>query len=231
MRDRLTKVIAGMREFALRFSLPRRTPAIRNTADLRRFVSTRAAFVAQKTLYGYVKTRMGTRYRSMFEDDTFIASVNIAKMHVFAACLSDLAIYATAHALARLDDGDDQRRRLASACFRAGFGDNADEAAKVASFSVDAMIGEFERRVAMTDWQGVALDPDGFTRSPAALIRWAPIAPELKDQDEEIIRNSIRFAWREVRNELASALQAAEIEAEIEAEIGRQADRKERPAD
>ncbi|EIM73317.1 hypothetical protein A33O_16150 [Nitratireductor aquibiodomus RA22] len=39
---------------------------------------------------------MGTRYPSMFEDDVFIGSINIAKLHVFAACLSDLTIHAVA---------------------------------------------------------------------------------------------------------------------------------------
>ncbi len=31
--------------------------------------------------------RMGIRYVAMFEDKAIIASLNIAKMHVFAACL------------------------------------------------------------------------------------------------------------------------------------------------
>ena len=84
------------RKVAALFGLGRETGPIDSAAALEAFVATRSAFVAQKTLYGYVKTRMGTRYVAMFEDKAMIASLNIAKMHVFAACLSDLSIYAVA---------------------------------------------------------------------------------------------------------------------------------------
>ena len=71
---------------------------ISTIAQLCDFIATRAAFVSQKKLYGYVQTRMGMDYAKNFQDEVFLASLNIAKMHVFAACLSDLAIYAVAEA-------------------------------------------------------------------------------------------------------------------------------------
>ena len=40
---------------------------IDNLASLIDFIHTRAAYVAQTSLYGYLKTRMGTRYRVIFE--------------------------------------------------------------------------------------------------------------------------------------------------------------------
>ena len=75
------------------------TAPVDSVTALEKFVATRSAYVAQKTLYGYVKTRMGIRYAAMFEDKNMIASLNIAKMHVFAACLADLSIYAVATAV------------------------------------------------------------------------------------------------------------------------------------
>ena len=75
-------------EFAARFGTRRDKGPIDSPEKLNQFVATRSAFIAQKTLYGYLKTRMGTSYPRMFEDDVFVSSINIAKMHVFSACLS-----------------------------------------------------------------------------------------------------------------------------------------------
>ena len=61
---------------------------------LARFIDKRASFVAQTSLYGYLRTRAGMRYPELFDDDPFVASINIAKWHVWLDCLSDLAVYA-----------------------------------------------------------------------------------------------------------------------------------------
>ena len=156
-------------------------------AALEKFVSTRAAFVAQKTLYGYVKTRMGTRYVAMFEDKAMVASLNIAKMHVFAACLSDLSIYAVATAAYGHAVPNDSSRELARRCYAAGLRDNSADAP--AEFSAQECIDEFDRRLSETDWQHGARQPENFTQSPASLVRWAPIADKLKKFDSEIIEN------------------------------------------
>jgi hypothetical protein len=52
---------------------------------------------------------------------------------------------------------------------------------------------------------------DIFSESPAALVRWAPIAPELKQFDQEIVENSIKFKWRDVRRDLGKRLDAAAV--------------------
>ncbi|WP_227010501.1 hypothetical protein [Pelagibius marinus] len=160
---------------------------------------------------------MGTRYPSMFEDDIFVASINVAKMHVFAACLSDMAIFAVRRAFfdAPLDDA--LRRRAALACYERGLADNAGQAAGVEGFSPPEALAAFERRLAFFDWHDGASGTDLFSESPAALVRWAPIAPELKKFDEEIVRNSVRFAWREVRSQLEKRIDGAALAAEAQA--------------
>ena len=208
---------AFLPEFIARLTVRRESGPIDSLPGLHRFVSTRAAFIAQKTLYGYLKTRMGTRYPSMFEDDVFVRSINIAKLHVFAACLSDLAIFAVGRALGELPGehgtDDDLRRRLALSCFEKGLADNAEEAAGVPDFSPAEAVAAFQRRVAFWDWHEGPEGADIFAESPAALVRWAPIAPELKKYDEEIVRNSVKFAWREIRNQLDKRIDAAALAA------------------
>jgi hypothetical protein len=61
---------------------------------LARFLDTRASFIAQTSLYGYLRTRAGMRYPELFDDDPFVEGINIAKWHVWLDCLSDLAVYA-----------------------------------------------------------------------------------------------------------------------------------------
>jgi 2'-5' RNA ligase len=61
-------------------------------------------------------------------------------------------------------------------------------------------------RVARTDWLAVGKDEAAFTESPAGLVRWAPVMDELKELDEEIVRNSVRFRWQEVRRDFSRHL-------------------------
>ena len=63
-------------------------------------------------------------------------------------------------------------------------------------------------RVARTDWLAVGDQEAAFTESPTALVRWAPIIDELKQLDEDIVRNSVRFRWQEVRRDFCADLDA-----------------------
>ena len=66
---------------------------IKDLDDLENFIQTKSAWVTQVTLYGYLKTRMGTRYVLHFENDEFMSSVNLAKWNIYAASLQDLTLY------------------------------------------------------------------------------------------------------------------------------------------
>lgn len=211
----LKQAYAFLPQFFARLTVRRDSGPIDGIDSLCAFVSTRAAFVAQKTLYGYLKTRMGTRYPSLFEDDVFVASINVAKMHVFAACLSDLAVFAASRALRDEPVEDSLRQDLALACFTKGLADNQEQARGVEDFSIEAAEAEFRRRLAFQDWHGGATGAGLFTASPAALYKWAPIAPELKRDDKEIVENSIKFTWREVRAQFDKRVQGASVAADL----------------
>lgn len=190
----------------------RDTAPIDSVAKLEDFVSTRSSYLAQKTLYGYVKTRMGIRYPAMFQDKNIIASLNIAKLHVFAACLSDLTVYAVANALHGFAVGNDERQAMARLCYAGGLREIIPDAP--AEFSAQDYIGEFDRRLAETDWQRGALQPENFTRSPRALFRWAPIEDKLKNFDSEVIENSVKFAWRDIREQFQKRLNSEAVAAD-----------------
>jgi hypothetical protein len=186
---------------------------ISTVANLCEFTATRAAFVSQKTLYGYVQTRMGMEYSKAFQEKVFAQSLNIAKMHVFAACLSDLVIYAVAEALAGARFDDEARCAVARHCFRSAIDENM-KSAPTLHWASDA-IGEFDARLTETIWNVGALMPENFTRSPLALVRWAPIAPQLKRHDTEIVENSIKFTWLGVREDFRRRLDRDAIAGDV----------------
>jgi hypothetical protein len=164
------------------------------------FTQTRAAYVAQTSLYGYLKTRMGTRYRYVFEDPVMAKSISIAKWQVYAACLSDLSVFAAATARQGHGMRDAETTELARFCFESAIQQTFDEVDDP-DIRESALAG-FGVRLGSTDWDNAAVGENAFRFSPAELIRWAPIADELKELDSDIVTNSIRFRWRDVREQL-----------------------------
>jgi hypothetical protein len=68
-----------------------------------------------------------------------------------------------------------------------------------------------KQRAAIADWSDIAVGPAAFQSSSDAVFRWAPIADELKCDDEEILRNSIHLRWIGVRRDLKAVFQHAAI--------------------
>ena len=66
---------------------------IKNTKDLTEFIQKKSSWVSQVTLYGYLKTRMGTKYVLMFDDEIFLTSINKAKWNIYSIALQDLTFY------------------------------------------------------------------------------------------------------------------------------------------
>jgi hypothetical protein len=189
----------------------RRARSVRVTdgAGLRRFLETRASHVAQTSLYGYIRTRAGTRYPELFQNDGFIASLNIAKWQIWLACLSDLAVYAGGLLFLRGALPADKVAALMTSTVDAiltNLGTPPDAGA-----AFPTAVDRVRARLATTDWTAVTDDEQPYCESPDALVEWAPIVDELKQYDAEIVKNSVRFRWQEVRRDLRRDLDAAAL--------------------
>lgn len=167
--------------------------------SLSEFVRTRAAYISQTSLYGYLKARMGTQYRVYFEDETFSAVIRAAALKLFVSCTGDLSVFAVATA------GRDGRLQasemtaLARHCFATALERTlSDEDRRLLP---PELVAAFERRTESTYWSNAAVGENAFSGSGADLVRYAPVIDEFKALDEEIIRNSIRFRWRDVREQ------------------------------
>ena len=183
-----------------------RKRTIADAAALAHFLDTRASHIAQTTLYGYLRTRAGTRYPVLFENDAFVVSINHAKWQMWLACLSDVAVYAGGLLARRSRDdaapaGAVVRRAVDAILERTGRPDDAGP-------RFDEGVEAVRERLIRCDWHALWDDEAAFTASPEALVRHAPIIPELMALDEEIVRNSVRFRWQEVRRDLRAALDA-----------------------
>ena len=186
----------------------RNTP-ITNRDGLQRFLETRANFVAQASLYGYLRTRAGMRFPELFSDDVFVRSINIAKWQLWLACLADIAVYAGGLVARRTGAppetvGELMRSAVEGILAATGMPADAGEQFEAGAQRVRA-------RIALCDWSSVADDETAFSESPAALVRHAPIVDELKQLDEPIVRNSVRFRWQEVRRDLRRDLDAVAV--------------------
>lgn len=194
-----------LREY-FNFSRLRKMEPVQDKESLKDFFNTRASFIAQTSLYGYLRTRAGTRYPELFDDDYFVNSINIAKWQVWLACLSDLAVFAGG-LLMKSPQADEEKigilikDAVGEILKETGLPEEAGDKFKE---NADHVL----QRLSLTDWQNVTDDEQPFSHSPQALLEWAPVVDEFKQLDEEIVINSVRFRWQKVRQDLRKALDA-----------------------
>ena len=168
------------------------------------FVGSRSAYIAQTTLYGYMKTRMGTSFQRYFEDDGFSATLRVAAVKVAVACVDDLTIFAVAKAAENGGLSPAAACALATCCYERAVDDVISQRDRI-HIPADAA-AKFKLRVQVTDWEKAAYRDTAFVRSPEALVRYAPVVEEFMNDDSEIVRNSIRFRWIEIRKALTQRM-------------------------
>ncbi|MGA7986322.1 MAG: hypothetical protein WCA01_14165 [Burkholderiales bacterium] len=178
-----------------------RAEPIADRDALRGFLESRASYVTQTSLYGYLRTRAGMRYPQLFANDEFVKAIEIAKWQMWFACLSDVSVYAGGLIAQR---SGAERCRVTS-LLQATIGAILDASEGGRD---EAGARRLHARIAQIDWATVADDSSPFSESPRTLIECAPVLEQLKLLDEEIVRNSVRFGWQEVRRELRRQLDA-----------------------
>ena len=187
----------------------RRLTPIQDKQSLKEFLNTRASFVAQTSLYGYLRTRAGMRYPELFDDDPFVTAINIAKWQMWLACLSDLAVY-TGGLLMKHPQASEQhvaeliKETVIEILEQTGQPEDAGD-----KFADSA--NQVRQRLALCEFHNVSDGEQAFSHSPQALVDWAPIIDELKKMDEDIVINSVRFRWQKVRQDLRQALDSTEL--------------------
>ena len=167
---------------------------INSKEDLQNFVQERSAHVTQTTLYGYLKTRIGTRYAIMVEDEKFSESINIAKWNIYVAAISDLTFYVFSYLIdkknLKQNDAEEIFVNIINEELKNGLNKDIYENAK----------NEFILKTKNINWKEYYRS-NPFKESGFARYKWSSIADELKVLDKEIVLNSIKLKWNLVENE------------------------------
>ena len=167
---------------------------INSKEDLKNFIQERSAHVTQTTLYGYIKTRVGSRYAMMFEDEVFIKSINLAKWNIYMDALTDCTFYVFSYLVdkknLKQNDAEEIFLKIIENEKKNGLGDKLFEDSKL----------KFNQRKQEIDWKKYHQD-NPFKESGLSLYKWSPIAENLKILDKIIVLNSIKLKWNLVEND------------------------------
>ena len=168
---------------------------ITNFDELERFIQSKSAWVSQVTLYGYLKTRMGTRYVLHFENDKFMDSVNLAKWNIYVVALQDLTLFTFSYLKSNFNYQDTNK---AKDIFLKILDDETSN--KMPLDIIEEAKVNFDQRVKNINWD-TYYEYLPFNSSALSLYKWAPIADELKTLDRKIVLNSVILKWDIVKKE------------------------------
>ena len=168
---------------------------INNLNELEKFIQSKSAWVSQVTLYGYLKTRMGTRYVLHFENDKFMGSVNLAKWNIYAVALQDLTLFTFSYLKANFNYQDTDKAK--DVIFKI-FDDETSN--NMPLDIIEEAKHKFNERLQNINWDTYFNDLP-FNPSALSLYKWAPIADELKTLDRKIVLNSVILKWDIVKKE------------------------------
>ena len=194
LRDVKTYIFALFKAF-----IPKKK--IKDLDELENFIQSKAAWVAQVTLYGYLKTRMGTRYVLHFENDKFMSSVNQAKWNIYSAALQDLTFFIFSYLKVNRNY---QEINKARDIFFKILDDEISN--KMPLDIIEKAKKNFDERFKELNWD-LHYNDLPFNNSALSLYKWAPIADDLKSLDRKIVLNSVILKWGVVQKEFNERIQ------------------------
>ena len=130
----------------------------------------------------------------MFEDEVFLKSINLAKWNIYMAALADCTFYVFSYLIdqknLKQNDALEVFIEIIESEKNNGLEDKLFEKTKL----------EFNQRLKEIDWK-IYHQNNPFKNSGLSLLKWSPIADNLKILDKEIVLNSIKLKWNIVENE------------------------------
>jgi len=168
---------------------------IKNLNDLEYFIQTKSAWVTQVTLYNYLKTRMGTRYVLHFDNDVFMASLDIARWNIYSVALQDLTLFTFSYLKVNFNyQNINQSKEIFFKIL------DSESSNKMPVDIIEGAKKTFNERHQNINWETYYKDLP-FNPSALSLYKWAPIAEELKTLDRKIVLNSMILKWDNVEKE------------------------------
>ena len=174
---------------------------IKNLDELEHFIQTKSAWVTQVTLYSYLKTRMGTRYVLHFDNDVFMASLDIARWNIYSVALQDLTLFTFSYLKVNFNYQNlDQSKEIFSKIL------DDEISNKMPLDIIEEAKKTFNERLQNINWEIYYKDLP-FNPSALSLYKWAPIAEELKTLDRKIVLNSMILKWDIIKKEFEKLIE------------------------
>ena len=173
---------------------------IKNISDLQDFIQKRSAWISQVTLYNYLKTRIGTKYVLMFDDEIFLTSINKAKWNIYVVSLQDLTFYTLSYLkVIHNYSGEKHAKDI--------FDDilNIEKKNEMPEEIIENAKKNFINRLEKINWE-THYKSLPFNDSALALYEWAPVAEELKTLDRKIVLNSMILKWKNIQEEFSKLI-------------------------
>ena len=174
---------------------------IKNLDELEEFIQSKSAWVSQVTLYGYLKTRIGTRYVLHFDNEEFMKSVNLAKWNIYAVSLQDLTFFSFSYLKVHFNF---EEMNKAKEIFLKILDDETSN--DMPSDIIEEAKKSFNERLEKINWESYYSDIP-FNQSALSLHKWAPIADELKSLDRKIVLNSSILKWDVIKKEFRERIE------------------------
>ena len=174
---------------------------IKNFDELEEFIQSKSAWVSQVTLYGYLKTRIGTRYVLHFDNEEFMKSVNLAKWNIYAVSLQDLTFFTFSYLRAHFNF---EEMNKAKEIFLKILDDETLN--NMPPDIIEEAKKSFNERLEKINWESYYSDIP-FNQSALSLYKWAPIADELKSLDRKIVLNSSILKWDVIKKEFRERIE------------------------
>ena len=171
---------------------------IANIDILQDYIQRKSAFITQETLFGYLKTRIGTNYVKMYENNDFVVSINIAKWNIYLIAIQDMLFFAFSYLYAK---NRYQNTEDAKILFQKILDKELQEKDHpLPSDIYQKRLKQFEERIQNISWMTYYKE-DPFKTSSESLHYWAPVADELKNLDKAIVINSMQLKWQNIVKE------------------------------
>ena len=130
----------------------------------------------------------------MFEDEVFLKSINLAKWNIYMAALTDCTFYVFSYLIDKKNLNQNDALEVFIEIIK-----NEKNNGLESKLYEDTKL-EFNQRLKEIDWKIYHQD-NPFKNSGLSLLKWSPIADNLKILDKEIVLNSIKLKWNIVENE------------------------------
>ena len=171
---------------------------IANIDILQDYIQRKSAFITQETLFGYLKTRIGTNYVKMYENNDFVVSINIAKWNIYLIAIQDMLFFTFSYLYAK---NRYQNTEDAKILFQKILDKELQEKDHpLPSDIYQKRLKQFEERIQNISWMTYYKE-DPFKTSSESLHYWAPVADELKNLDKAIVINSMQLKWQNIVKE------------------------------